>query len=63
MQQEKERERLEEWFSIFNRAVRVGSVVNQRLSEDLRGVWESEETSVAGAEWVKRRAAGQGVES
>ena len=49
MQQEKERECLEEWFSIFNRVVSVGSVMNQRLSEDLRGVWESEETSVAGA--------------
>ena len=40
--------------------VRVSFFVNQSLSEDLRGVWEREETSVAGAEWVKRRAAGQG---
>ena len=56
----KEREHSEEWFSIFNQVVEVGFVVKQRLSEDLREVWESEETSVAGAEWVKRRAAGQG---
>ena len=40
--------------------VGVGFFVNQSLSEDLREVWECEETSVAGAEWVKRRAAGQG---
>ena len=40
--------------------VRVSFFVNQSLSEDLRVVWEREETSVAGAEWVKRRAAGQG---
>ena len=59
MQQEK-RERLEEWFSIFNCVVGVGFVVKQRQSEDLREVWECEETSVARAEWVKRRAAGQG---
>ena len=63
MQQEKERECLEEWFSIFNQVVRVSFVVKQRLSEDLREVWEREETSVVGAEWVKRRAAGQGAES
>ena len=56
----KEREHSEEWFSIFNQVVGVGFVVKQRLSEDLREVWEREETSVAGAEWVKRRAAGQG---
>ena len=43
--------------------VQVSFVVKQRLSEDLRKVWEREETSVAGAEWVKRRAAGQGAES
>ena len=49
MQQEK-RERLEEWFSIFNCVVGVGFVVKQRQSEDLREVWECEETSVAGAE-------------
>ena len=59
MQQEK-RERLEEWFSIFNWVVGVGFVVKQRQSEDLREVWEHVETNVAGAEWVKRRAAGQG---
>ena len=58
MQQEKR-----EGFSIFNWVVRVGFVVKQRWSEDLREVWECEETSVAGAEWVKRRAAGQGAES
>ena len=63
MQQEKERECLEEWFSIFNQVVRVSFVVKQRLSEDLREVWEREETSVVGAEWVKRRAAGQGADS
>ena len=56
----KEREHSEEWFSIFNQVVGVGFVAKQRLSEDLREVWEREETSVAGAEWVKRRAAGQG---
>ena len=44
--------------SIFHWVVGVGSVVKQRWSEDLREVWEGEETSVAGAEWVKRRAAG-----
>ena len=49
MQQEK-RERLEEWFSIFNCVVGVGFVVKQRQSEDLREVWECEETSVARAE-------------
>ena len=54
---------MEERFSIFNQVVRVSFVVKQRLSEDLREVWECEETSVAGAEWVKRRAAGQGAES
>ena len=54
----KEREHGEERFSIFNRVVGVGFVVKQRLSEDLKEVWECEETSVAGAEWVKRRAAG-----
>ena len=43
--------------------VRVSFVVKQRLSEDLREVWEREETSVVGAEWVKRRAAGQGADS
>ena len=43
--------------------VGVGFFVKQRLSEDLREVWEHEETSAAGAEWVKRRAAGQGAES
>ena len=59
----KENGHLEEQFSIFHRVVRVGFFVNQSLSEDLRGVWECEETSVAGAEWVKRRAAGQGAES
>ena len=47
----------------FPPVVRVSFFVNQSLSEDLRGVWECEETSVAGAEWVKRRAAGQGAES
>ena len=62
LQQEK-REWLEEWFSIFSGVVRVGFIVKQRQSEDLREVWECEETSVAGAEWVKRRAAGQGAES
>ena len=56
----KEREHLEEWFPIFNQVVGVGFVVKQRLSEDSREVWQCEETSVAGAEWVKRRAAGQG---
>ena len=40
--------------------VGVGFIVKQRRSEDLREVWECEETSVARAEWVKRRAAGQG---
>ena len=59
----KERECLEEWFSIFNRVVGVGFVVKQRRSEDSREVWEHEETSVAEAEWVKRRAARQGAES
>ena len=59
----KERECLEEWFCIFNRVVGVGFVVKQRRSEDSREVWEHEETSVAGAEWVKRRAARQGAES
>ena len=54
---------MEEWFSIFNWMLGVGSVVKQRWSEDLREVWEREETSVAGVEWVKRRAAGQGAES
>ena len=63
MQQEKREGVLrEECFSIFNWVVRVGFVVKQRWSEDLRQVWECE-TSVAGAEWVKRRAAGQGAES
>ena len=57
----KEREHLEEWFSIFSRVVGVSFIVKQRLSEDLREGWEGEETSVAGAEWVKRRAAGQGL--
>ena len=38
-----------------------GWVVKQKWSEDLKEVWEREETSVAGAEWVKRRAAGQGL--
>ena len=41
---------MEERFSIFNQVVRVSFVVKQRLSEDLREVWECEETSVAGAE-------------
>ena len=60
----KEREHLEEWFSIFDQVVRVGFLVKQqRLSEDLREVWEHEETTVAGAEWEKRRAVGQGAES
>ena len=49
MQQE-DGERLEEWFSIFNRVVRVGFSLKQRLNENLREVWEYEETSVAGAE-------------
>ena len=57
----KEREHGEERFSIFNRVVGVGFVVKQRLSEDLKEVWECEETSVAGAEWVKKRAAVQGL--
>ena len=35
--------------------------MKQKWSEDLKEVWEREETSVAGAEWVKRRAAGQGL--
>ena len=51
----------EERFSIFNWVVGVGFVVKQRLSEDLKEVWEYEETSVAGAEWVKKRAAVQGL--
>ena len=59
----KERGHLEEWFSIFNQVVGVGFSLKQRLSEDLREVWEREETSVVGAEWVKRRAAGQGADS
>ena len=64
MQQEKREVALrEEWFSIFNWVVGVGFVVKQRQSEDLREVWEHVETNVAGAEWVKRRAAGQGAES
>ena len=50
MQQEKERECLVEWFYIFNQVVRVSFVVKQRLSEDLREVWECEEASVARAE-------------
>ena len=41
---------MEEWFSIFNQVVGVGFSLKQRLSEDLREVWECEETSVAGAE-------------
>ena len=49
---------MEEWFSIFNRVVRVGFVVKQRLRENLREVWECEEISVVGVEWVKWRAAG-----
>ena len=59
----KERGHLEKWFPIFNQVVGVSFVVKQRLSEDLREVWEHEETSVAGTEWVKRRAAGRGAES
>ena len=59
----KEREHLEEWFSIFSRVVGVSFIVKQRLSEDLREVWEYEATSRAGAEWVKRRATDQGTES
>ena len=51
----------EERFSIFNWVVGVGFIVKQRLSEDLKEVWEYEETSVAGAEWVKKRAAVQGL--
>ena len=52
---------MEEWFPIFNRVVQVGFVVKQRLSEDLRKVWEREETSVVGAEWVKRREQDRGL--
>ena len=54
---------MEGLFPIFSHVVGVGFFVKQRLSEDLREVWECEETSVAGAEWVKRRAARQGAES
>ena len=54
---------MEEWFSIFNQVVRVSFVVKQRLSEDLREVWEHEDNTVAGTEWVKRRAAKWGAES
>ena len=54
---------MEGLFPIFSHVVGVGFFVKQRLSEDLREVWEHEETSAAGAEWVKRRAAGQGAES
>ena len=49
------REHLEEWFSIFSGVVGVSFVVKQRRSEEMKEVWEREETSVAGAEWVKRR--------
>ena len=59
----KERGHLEEWFSIFNWVVGVSFVVKQRLSEDLREVWEHEDNTVAGTEWVKRRAAKWGAES
>ena len=41
---------MEEWFSVFNQVVRVGFSLKQRLNENLREVWEYEETSVAGAE-------------
>ena len=37
--------------------VGVSFVVKQRQSEEMK-VWEREETSVAGAEWVKRRRCG-----
>ena len=63
MQQEKREGALEEWFSIFNQVVGVGFSLKQRLSEDLREVWEHEENTVAGTEWVKRRAARRGAES
>ena len=64
MQQEKREVALrEEWFSIFNWVVGVSFVVKQRLSEDLREVWEHEDNTVAGTEWVKRRAAKWGAES
>ena len=53
---QQKREWLEECFSIFNGVVGVSFFVKQRLSEDFREVWEHEETSVAGAEWVKRAA-------
>ena len=59
----KERGNLEKWFSIFNWVVGVSFVLKQRLSEDLREVWEHEENTVAGTEWVKRRAARRGAES
>ena len=49
------REHLEELFSIFSGVVGVSFVVKQRQSEEMKEVWEHEETSVAGAEWVKRR--------
>ena len=54
---------MEKWFSIFNWVVGVSFVVKQRLSEDLREVWEHEDNTVAGTEWVKRRAAKWGAES
>ena len=40
----KERECLEEWFSIFNGVAGNGFIVKQRLRQDLREVWEDEET-------------------
>ena len=38
--------------------VGVSFVVKQRRSEEMKEVWEREETSVAGAECVKRRRCG-----